>query len=551
MKVYQIRGKVMKYSEYSAVIVGSGAAGLYAAIKLSSQISLPDGLLLVTKSTLGESNSRYAQGGIVGVVHQNEGDSVEMHTQDTVKAGAGLTEAKVAEYISQMSDDVINDLMSCGVNFDKDNAGKLNFTLEAAHSFRRILHVGGDATGKGITEALAIDVRNDENITVQENALAVELLVNSDNECKGLILFNELTGEHEIVYTSAVILATGGMGQLYKYTTNPDGATADGIDLAYNAGAILQDMEFIQFHPTALALSPTSKDRFLISEAVRGEGAKLIDKEGHEFMSKYSDRRELAPRDVVTRAIFNEMREDHTSNMFLNATLIDKNKLLKRFPTISKRCEENGIDISSMPIPVAPAAHYSMGGVKATVEGKTSIRGLYAIGEVASTGLHGANRLASNSLLECVVCAYELADYLSFANLTVPKKIDDSIIEKIGVYSEPLSEADYNAVALKQNLKDLMWNKVGIIRNEESLKEALTEIRKMRADFKRTRKCLNQGEYEYRNMLTASELIIESALLRKESRGAHSRSDYKQTSENAVHSNILKKENAEVLEYVK
>lgn len=541
----------MKYSEYSAVIVGSGAAGLYAAIKLSSQISLPDGLLLVTKSTLGESNSRYAQGGIVGVVHQNEGDSVEMHTQDTVKAGAGLTEAKVAEYISQMSDDVINDLMSCGVNFDKDNAGKLNFTLEAAHSFRRILHVGGDATGKGITEALAIDVRNDENITVQENALAVELLVNSDNECKGLILFNELTGEHEIVYTSAVILATGGMGQLYKYTTNPDGATADGIDLAYNAGAILQDMEFIQFHPTALALSPTSKDRFLISEAVRGEGAKLIDKEGHEFMSKYSDRRELAPRDVVTRAIFNEMREEHTSNMFLNATLIDKNKLLKRFPTISKRCEENGIDISSMPIPVAPAAHYSMGGVKATVEGKTSIRGLYAIGEVASTGLHGANRLASNSLLECVVCAYELADYLSFANLTVPKKIDDSIIEKIGVYSEPLSEADYNAVALKQNLKDLMWNKVGIIRNDESLNEALTEIRKMRADFKRTRKCLNQGEYEYRNMLTASELIIESALLRKESRGAHSRSDYKQTSENAVHSNILKKENAEVLEYVK
>ncbi len=541
----------MKYSEYSAVIVGSGAAGLYAAIKLSSQMSLPDGLLLVTKSTLGESNSRYAQGGIVGVVHQNKGDTVEMHTQDTVKAGAGLTEAKVAEYISQMSDDVINDLISCGVNFDKDNAGKLNFTLEAAHSFRRILHVGGDATGKGITEALANDVRNDENITVQENALAVELLVNSDNECKGLILFNELTGEHEIVYTSAVILATGGMGQLYKYTTNPDGATADGVDLAYNAGAILQDMEFIQFHPTALALSPTSKDRFLISEAVRGEGAKLIDREGHEFMSKYSDRRELAPRDVVTRAIFNEMREEHTSNMFLNATLIDKSKLFKRFPTISKRCEENGIDISSMPIPVAPAAHYSMGGVKATVEGKTSIRGLYAIGEVASTGLHGANRLASNSLLECVVCAYELADYLSFANLTVPKKIDDSIMEKIDIYSEPLSEADYNVVALKQNLKDLMWNKVGIIRNEESLKEALAEVKKMRADFKRTRKCLNQGEYEYRNMLTASQLIIESALSRKESRGAHSRSDYKQTSENAVHSNILKKEDTEVLEYVK
>lgn len=541
----------MKYSEYSAVVVGSGAAGLYAAIKISSQMSLPDGLLLVTKSTLGESNSKYAQGGIVGVVHQNIGDTVEMHTHDTIKAGAGLTEAKVAEYISQMSDDVINDLIACGVSFDKDNAGKLNFTLEAAHSFRRILHVGGDATGRGITDTLVDCVKNDENITVQENALTVELLVNSDNECKGLILFNELTGEHEIVYTSAVILATGGMGQLYKFTTNPEGATADGIDLAYNAGAILQDLEFIQFHPTALALSPTSKNRFLISEAVRGEGAKLIDKAGHEFMAKYSDRRELAPRDVVTRAIFNEMREEHTSNMFLNATLIDKSKLFKRFPTISKKCKENGIDISSMPIPVAPAAHYSMGGIKATVEGKTSIRGLYAIGEVASTGLHGANRLASNSLLECVVCAYELADYLSFANLTVPKKIDDSIMERIQVYSEPLSEVDYNITTLKQNLKDLMWNKVGIIRNEKSLNEALCEVKKMRKDFKRTRKCLNQGEYEYRNMLTAAELIIESAITRKESRGAHSRSDYIQTDENAVHSNILKKEGAEVLEYVK
>lgn len=541
----------MKYSEYSAVIVGSGAAGLYAAIKLSSQISLPDGILLVTKSTLGESNSRYAQGGIVGVVHQNKGDTVEIHTNDTVKAGAGLTDAKVAEYISQMSDDVINDLINCGVNFDKDIFGNLNFTLEAAHSFRRILHVGGDATGKGITEALALDVRNDENITVQENALAVELLVNADNECKGLIIFNELTGEHEIVYTSAVILATGGMGQLYKYTTNPDGATADGIDLAYNAGAILQDMEFIQFHPTALALSPTSKDRFLISEAVRGEGAKLIDKEGHEFMAKYSDRRELAPRDVVTRAIFNEMREEHSPNMFLNATVIDKDKLFKRFPTISRRCKDNGIDISSMPIPVAPAAHYSMGGVKATVEGKTSVRGLYAIGEVSSTGLHGANRLASNSLLECVVCAYELADYLSFANLSVPKKIDSCIMDKIQVYSEPLSDIDYDVDDLKQNLKNLMWNKVGIVRNEELLEEALSEIKSLRLNFKRTRKCLNQGEYEYRNMLTAAELIIESALARKESRGAHSRSDYKQTNADAVHSNVLKKENSEVLEYVK
>ena len=537
----------MKHSEYSVVIVGSGAAGLYAALRISRQINLPDGILLVTKSTLGESNSNYAQGGIVGVMHQNIQDSVESHVADTLKAGAGLTDKKVASYISEISDDVINDLINFGVNFDKDNNGNLNFTLEAAHSFRRIMHVGGDATGKGIVESLAKKVRDDSNITVWENAMAVELLVNSDSECKGLILYNELTCEHEIVYSPATVLATGGLGQLYKYTTNPQGATADGIDLAYNAGAIMQDMEFIQFHPTALALSPVSKDRFLISEAVRGEGAKLVDKTGNEFMAKYHDKRELAPRDIVTRAIYNEMQQTHSTNMFLNASIIDKAKLFMRFPTISNKCKENGIDISKMPIPVAPAAHYSMGGIKATVEGKTSLKGLYAIGETASTGLHGANRLASNSLLECVACAYELADYLSFTNLVPPKKIDSSIMDLIDLYSNPLSETDYNIPQLKQTLKDLMWNNVGIIREEKKLKEAELHIIELMKNFKRDRKCLNQDEYEYRNMLTAALLIVESALNRKESRGAHSRADYPQTLENGEHSQIVKNNNRELI----
>ncbi len=540
----------MKHSEYSAVIVGSGAAGLYAALKISKQISLPDGILLITKDTIGESNSRYAQGGIVGVVHQNKGDSTQMHIADTLKAGAGLSDEKVVEYISEISDEVINDLIDSGVNFDRNEKGELNFTLEAAHSFRRILHLGGDATGKGIVEALAKKVIEDENITILENAIAVELLTNLDNECKGLVIYNTLTGEHELVYTSATILATGGMGQLYKYTTNPDGATADGIDLAYNAGAIMQDMEFIQFHPTALAISPTSKNRFLISEAVRGEGAKLIDKSGHEFMSQYHDKRELAPRDIVTRAIYNEMKKSDSPNMFLNASIIDKAKLMMRFPTISGRCKDNGIDITSAPIPVAPAAHYSMGGVKATVEGKTSIRGLYAIGEVASTGLHGANRLASNSLLECVACAYELADYLSFANLETPKKIDESIMDRIKLYSAPISEIDYDTDKLKQSLKNLMWDKVGILRNEKDLQEAKKSLAQMAEDFKRNRKCLNRDEYEYRNMLTAAKLVVESALIRKESRGAHARVDYKQTEEKCIHSNIIKTANKE-LEYVK
>ena len=540
----------MKYSEYSVVIVGSGAAGLYAALKISQQINLPDGVLIVTKSNLGESNSKYAQGGIVGVLHQNEADSVDLHVKDTIKAGAGLSERKTVEYISQASDEVITDLMENGVEFDREADGSLTFTLEAAHSIRRILHSGGDATGRGITEALCRDVIADGNITVMENAMAVELLVNSDKECKGIILYNELTGEHEIVYTSALVLATGGVGQIYKYTTNPSGATGDGIDLAYNAGAVIQDMEFIQFHPTALALDPDNKDRFLISEAVRGEGAKLINHHGDEFMSLYHDRRELAPRDIVTRAIYSEMKKEHSYNVFLNASMIDSIKLLKRFPTISKRCDEKGIDISKKPIPVAPAAHYSMGGIKAAVEGRTSIRGLYAIGEVASTGLHGANRLASNSLLECVVCAYELADYLSFANLETPKRIDDSIRNIINLYSKPLDDEDYNISSLKSELKNLMWNNAGIIRSEESLVKAEAEIKRMKSEFKRERKCLNKEEYEYRNMLTTAELIVKGALARKESRGAHCRSDYRETMSDAMHSDIIKQEERELV-YVK
>ncbi len=537
----------MKYSEYSVVIVGSGAAGLYAALKISEQITLPDSLLLITKSELGNSNSMYAQGGIVGVLHQNPNDSVEKHINDTLKAGAGLSERSAVEYISQASDEVINDLMNNGVEFDRDSDGNLLFTLEAAHSIKRILHSGGDATGRGITQALCNDVRSDDNIFVMENAIAVELLVDSDNECKGVILYNELTGEHEIVYTSALVLATGGVGQLYKYTTNPEGATGDGIDLAYNAGAIIQDMEFIQFHPTALALSPESKDRFLISEAVRGEGAKLINNHGEEFMKKYHDKRELAPRDIVTRAIYKEMQHENKFNVFLNASMLDSIKLFHRFPTISKRCGEKGIDISKNPIPVAPAAHYCMGGIRATVEGRTSIRGLYAIGECASTGLHGANRLASNSLLECVVSAYELADYLSFANLKTPKKIDENIRGIIDLYSSPLNETDYDISALKSELKNLMWSKVGIIRNETALKQAKTEIEKLKKNFNRNRKCLNREEYEYRNMLTTAGIIADAALQRKESRGAHCRSDYPQKNTEAVHSNIIKKHERESL----
>ena len=541
----------MKYSKYSAIIIGSGIAGLYSALKIEQQVNLPDGLLLITKSKLGESNSRYAQGGMVAVMKENKSDSTASHISDTIKAGAGLSEFNTVKFISENSDAVVHDLLKFGVQFDRDENNNFCFTKEAAHSVRRILHSGGDATGRMIEQALCQKVKENGNIEVYENSDAVELLVNNAakqlgsqaakldtceisqtqqtdknpstfqpfnlstnnshtyKDCKGIVIFNNSTGEYETIYSPAVILATGGIGQLYKYTTNPVGATGDGIALAYRAGAVMQDMEFVQFHPTALAIDG-EENRFLISEAVRGEGAKLCDSDGVEFMAKYDERKELAPRDIVTRANFNEMCENNVDNVYLNATCIDSAKLSKRFPNISKKCLENGIDITKDFIPVAPAAHYYMGGVKTNLRGETSINGLYAIGEVSSTGLHGGNRLASNSLLECVVCAYSVANYLKTLDLKTPKQIDEnlkSIIDKYNDEDIVLDEIDVKS--LKSELQNIMWDYVGILRDEKSLTTALEKLESI--DFPRGSKCLNRDEYEFRNMLTVAKLITHCA----------------------------------------
>lgn len=531
----------MRHSKYSVIVAGSGLSGLYAALKIEQQLKdLPNGILLITKSDLDDSNSYYAQGGMVAVLKDNTQDSVELHVSDTLKAGAGLSELNTTKFVSENSDKVVHDLLKFGVEFDRDENGNFTLTKEAAHSIRRILHSGGDATGREMTIALCKKVRENKNISLKENTPIVDISI-KNNECTGIVVYNSQTNEYEAIEAPVVILATGGVGQLYKYTTNPSVATGDGPALCYRAGIELQDMEFVQFHPTSLA-DDSRENRFLISEAVRGEGAKLCDKDGHEFMYKYDERKELAPRDIVARSIFTEMEETNVPNVYLNATCIGKEKLLKRFPTIAKRCSEIGIDITKDFIPVSPAAHYFMGGVKTDLTSETSAKGLFAIGEVSSTGLHGANRLASNSLLECVVFAYEVADYLKNKKISEVGGIDENLIKK---YEENLEFSEVEIEKLKTQLKEIMWENVGIFRNEKSLTEALQTVENISEKFGRVDKCKNAAEYELRNMLITARLIITSALNRKESRGAHYRTDYLGKSSICEHS-LIKNNKGEI-----
>ena len=410
----------MKYSKYSVVIIGSGVSGLYLALKVAAQKHLNDGILVITKSQMNISSSELAQGGIVAVLPQiNKNDSISSHVSDTIKAGCGLNDFNAVKFISQNSSCVIQDLINQGVEFDKTPDGKLSFALEAAHSIPRILHVK-DATGKAIEDVLCDKVLKTPEIEIYENTSAIELLVDNSNSAKGVIVYNRETDSYEAVYSNAVVIATGGVGQLFAHITNPEVATGDGIALAYRAGAKVKNMEFVQFHPSALAVA-NKTTMPLVSEAVRGAGAKLCDSRGNYFAKDFDERGELAPRDIVARAIFATMSKNNDDNVFLDISQMGIEFFRNRFPNISKKCEENGVDISDGLIPVAPAAHYFMGGIQTNIYGETTIDNLYAIGECSCSGFHGANRLASNSLLECVTGAYELADVLSERNLDPPK----------------------------------------------------------------------------------------------------------------------------------
>ena len=521
----------MKYSKYSVVVIGSGVAGLYLALKVASQKHLNDGILVVTKSQMQTSSSSLAQGGIVAVLPEiNKQDSISSHVSDTIKAGCGLNDFNAVKFISQNSSCVIQDLINLGVEFDKTQDGKLSFALEAAHSVPRILHVK-DATGRAIEEILCKRVQETPEIDIYENTCAIELLVDNSNCAKGVIVYNRETDSYEAVYSNAVILATGGIGQLYAHTTNPEVATGDGIALAYRAGAKVKNMEFVQFHPSALAVvNKTTMP--LVSEAVRGAGAKLCDSRGNYFAKDFDERGELAPRDIVARAIYSTMLKNGDDNVFLDISQMGIEYFRNRFPNISKSCEENGIDISDGLIPVAPAAHYFMGGIETNVCGETSIENLYALGECSCSGFHGANRLASNSLLECAAGAYELADLLCEKNLDPPKNYDEkvkTILERYEQDSEStceLEEVDIDDI--KNKIREIMWEYVGISRNKDKLNIALQKLNSLLLAINSSNCAHISDCYEVKNMILVSLLVVNAALKRENSIGAHYREDFPQ-----------------------
>ena len=511
--------------EQPVVIVGAGLAGLTVALHLAERVPIT----VLAKRSLDEGATAWAQGGIVGVLGSD--DSIESHLRDTCEAGAGLVDVQVARAIASGSAAAIEWLVRHGVAFTPDPEGPLglHLTREGGHTVRRIAHAA-DATGKAIHDALLKAARSHPNIRLRERWMAVDLITsrqvphNAHPQCFGVYALDIERGRVESLPAAAVVLATGGTGKVYRYTSNPDTATGDGIAMAWRAGCRVANMEFIQFHPTCL-YHPHDRT-FLITEALRGEGARLCLPDGTRFMPAHDARAELAPRDVVARAIDFEMKRNGLDHVWLDATHLGLGFLQSHFPTIEARCRGLGIDISKEPIPVVPAAHYTCGGVVTDLHGRTDLARLYAVGETGYTGLHGANRLASNSLLECVVvgqwCAEHILGQTAGEAHALPPW-DESRVE----------DAD-EQVVISHNWDELrltMWNYVGIVRTTRRLERAQHRIRLLRREtdeyyvnFRVSRDLL-----ELRNLLECADMIVRSALRRHESRGLHYSRDYPQT----------------------
>ncbi len=500
------------------IVVGSGIAGLVAALELSRAHQVT----LVTKSRLAESNTRYAQGGIAAVTTAE--DTVAEHVDDTLRAGAGLCRREAVEILCAEGPERVRDLIRIGVAFDRKN-GELAQGREAAHSRARVLHAGGDATGLAIEMALVAAV-HEANVALLEHTFAVDLVL-KDDRVAGLEILDQ-DGHLAVLHADAVILASGGAGHLFPYTTNPSVATGDGVALALRAGAQLADVEFYQFHPTALS----AEGGFLISEAVRGDGAVLRALDGTRFMQAIHPDAELAPRDIVARGIAAQMRAQGGQPVLLDATALGGAFLAQRFPTIDAACRRAGLDWAHRPVPVAPAAHYWMGGIRTDVWGRTSIPGLLAVGEVACTGVHGANRLASNSLLESIVFAWRAAQLL----------LDDGekglasglLMEERDVFSTSIELPETpsrNAEVLpsREALQAAMWEAAGIVRDEAGLRGAQAQLGRWTVSDP------SVAGRETANLLLLGQAVVSAALTRRESRGAHFRTDFPEPLEQQRH----------------
>ena len=507
---------------YDYIIVGSGIAGLYAALLAREHGSV----LVLTKGSIDDCNTRWAQGGIAAPI--GAGDSAEKHLRDTIEAGAGLVDEEAARVLTYEAAARIEDLVRLGVPFDTSE-GEIALAREGAHSQARVLHAGGDSTGAHIELTLASLARQ-EGITVLEHTLATEITAAGAHHdaplrhVTGIRALNTKTGEASEYTCRYLILATGGAGQMYRVSTNPAVATGDGIALAYRAEAELMDMEFVQFHPTALRLPGVQP--FLISEAVRGEGGVLRDTRGERFMPNYHEKAELAPRDVVARAIVDRMEATGADHVLLDVTHLDRGHVIARFPQIYRFCLDAGLDITREPIPVSPAAHYTMGGVRTNVWGETTLPGLYACGECACTGVHGANRLASNSLLETVVFAQRVVQQTVEAPGGSARPTPGAL-----VLSEPtVSEA---GAPSRESVQSLMWDNAGIVRDAGGLLRAKAALSAWDAALTGEQGVgdpkvapTGRAALELRDLVLCSRLVTEAALLREESRGSHFRSDF-------------------------
>lgn len=498
------------------VIIGGGLAGLRAAIEIDPSLSA----VVVTKDEVRQSSSNYAQGGIAGVLDPT--DDFEHHIADTMVAGGELCDREVVEMVIREAPDRIGELIDWGTNFDKsDNSDELMLGREGGHSHRRIVHALGDSTGKEIMRAVVNWTSRFPNIQLWQRAFMLDMIVH-EGRCRGAIIWNKHHGKM-ILWAKAFILCTGGAGQLFRETTNPPVATADGHAVAYRAGAELRDMEFMQFHPTVLYIAGSS--RSLITEAMRGEGAHLVDVTGHRFMPDYDERAELAPRDIVSQSIVSQMEKTRSPNVFLDLSHLDPNHVSSRFPGIAKSCLKFGIDITCDRIPVRPGAHYMIGGVTVDLDGQTTLPGLWAAGEVTSSGLHGANRLASNSLLEGLVYGAHAGRAASAAALTMDTK--EFQVVPVEHASNELTEGEQQLDIddIRNSLKSLMWRSAGVRRNGADLQQAAKTIDDW-CRYVLPRQFNEPDGWELQNMLVVSRIMVESALRREESRGTHLRTDF-------------------------